>query len=180
MAERAIPKGTVLITIKGERCREKALAIEMRGILGKEGTVSCPRRMAKVEVAGFDPSTTVDEVEEALVLAGGFPKEDLSLGTIGRTKGGVGRVWARIPRDVVAPLVDRGVQIGWTRGQVYRREDRPVQCLRCWRFGHIGTFCRVETGRKIVPLGCFQCGEGGHMANGCTPPPKCQACEARG
>lgn len=89
MVVRVTPKEAALITIKGDQCREKAkaLAKEMREILGKKGTVSCPRRMAEVEVAGFDPSTTTSELRDAIVSTRVFLREDLSLGTIRRTKG---------------------------------------------------------------------------------------------
>lgn len=93
VALRATPKGTALITIKGEGCREKAksLAKEMREVLRREGMVLCPRRMSEVEVAGFDPSTSANELK-ALTSAGGFPMGDLSLGMIRKTRGGAGRV----------------------------------------------------------------------------------------
>lgn len=95
----------------------------MREILGEEGTVSCPGRMVEVEVAGFDPSSTTTEIRDAIASAGVFPGEDISLGGIKKTRGGVGRVWARIPRDAVASLVDKGERVGWTRGRVYRLDD---------------------------------------------------------
>lgn len=57
----------------------------MREVLGGEGTVSCPRRIVEVEVAGFDPSSTSTELREAIVSAGGFPGEDVSLGNIRKT-----------------------------------------------------------------------------------------------
>lgn len=178
---RATLRGATVITIKGEDCQEKAksLAKEMREVLGREGAVFCPRRMAEVEVAGFDPSASATEIKEALTSAGGFQMGDLILGMINRTRGGAGRVWARIPRDAVTSLVERGILIGWMRGRVYRLEERPVQCLRYMGFGHVRVICR-ERLERIVATGCFRCGEVGHLARGCMASPKCQACQVRG
>lgn len=43
-----------------------------------------------MEVAGFDPSTSVSVIKEALTRAGGFPREDLSVGMVRKTREGPG------------------------------------------------------------------------------------------
>lgn len=88
VAVRVTPKEAALITIRGEGCREKAksLAKEIREVLGGDGTVSCSRRMVEVEVAGFYPSSTFTEIREAMVIAGGFPGDDVCLGSVRKTR----------------------------------------------------------------------------------------------
>lgn len=68
-----------------------ALAREIRGAAGDGITVSCPRRMAEVvEVAGFDPSASTEEVRGALAKGCGVLTEDMPLRGKAREDEGAG------------------------------------------------------------------------------------------
>lgn len=61
------------------------------------------------------------------------------------------------------------VILGYTRHQVYDYEEKPVQCTRCQRFGHIAGTCK----RK---LRCPRCGDD-HELKACTSTEKrCPNC----
>lgn len=111
---RATPRGTALITVNWMDCRErsKVLAADMRKALRIGSRVACPRKMVEVEVAGFDPSTSASVIKEALTRAEDFPREDLSVGEVRKTRGGLGRVWARFPLDGMTRMEREGIRIG--------------------------------------------------------------------
>ncbi|XP_011859963.1 PREDICTED: uncharacterized protein LOC105557357 [Vollenhovia emeryi] len=54
---------------------------------------------------------------------------------------------------------------------------RPVQCFRCWDFGHVRGGCRSPTERGRA---CFNCGGEDHALRECSFPSCCVVCRDKG
>lgn len=177
---RVMPSGAARITLKGEdRDVARRVATTFRKALGEGARVSCPCPMAEIEVAGFDPSLSAAELNSALIKEGQCSSKDVQVGRMSRTRGGAGRIWARLPAVVARSFCREGLRIGWTRGRAYPIGPRLVQCLRCLGFGHISRRCAASVA-VIVPGGCYNCTGTNHRAAGCKAPPSCAACSLRG
>lgn len=50
---------------------------------------------------------------------------------------------------------------------------RPVQCFRCWKFGHVRFACKEAADRTGH---CFRCGKLGHRSSECSAAPHCVIC----
>ncbi|EFN77440.1 hypothetical protein EAI_06972, partial [Harpegnathos saltator] len=66
------------------------------------------------------------------------------------------------------------LMVGWYRSRVRVLEERPFQCYKCLRFGHMAVVCQSEIG-----LGghCFRVD---HVARGCTAEVRCLVCQNQG
>ena len=60
----------------------------------------------------------------------------------------------------------------WHSELVDEYVERPRQCFKCQKFGHVAKFCRQDSDT------CNNCGEVGHRGDSCTHPPKCYHCHA--
>ncbi|EFN89293.1 hypothetical protein EAI_07782, partial [Harpegnathos saltator] len=67
--------------------------------------------------------------------------------------------------------------VGWSRARVRVLEERPLQCYKCLRYGHMAAACQSEEG-----LGgrYFRCGGADHVARGCTSEVRCILCQKEG
>lgn len=91
---------------------------------------------------------------------------------------GLFTVWAQCPLSAAINISsNKRVRIGWTSARVDLLEPRPVQCFRCWKFGHVRLACTAEEDFSKL---CFRCGGAGHAARGCNKPPSCKICLAEG
>lgn len=81
----------LVISVRGEGSCATAgsLAWEIRGAAGDRITVSCTRRLAEVEMAGFEPSASAEEVRGAHAKWCGAPT-DISSGGAWGGRGGQG------------------------------------------------------------------------------------------
>lgn len=52
-------------------------------------------------------------------------------------------------------------------------KKRPIQCFRCWKFGHVKNNCKADIDRAGI---CFRCGTAGHPAKECNSLPRCLIC----
>lgn len=91
---------------------------------------------------------------------------------------GLFTVWVQCPLSAAIKVVNlKKVKIGWTLARVDLLENRPVQCFKCWRFGHIRMACMAKEDHSGH---CFKCGEAGHLARTCNCPPFCKVCSLEG
>lgn len=79
----------------------------------------------------------------------------------------------------MAKYLDRisRIRIGWVRARIELLEPAPVQCYRCWEYGHLKAQCRSEKDRAGR---CYRCGSEGHKVMQCGEAPKCMLCVERG
>lgn len=172
--------GGMLIEVSGEDSKAKAeeLVTRLRGLLKDSAVVSCPIKKREVRVVGFDESVTSSEIAEALGNLGGCSTVDIKMGPIRTMNNGLGVVWAQLPVAAAVKITDEGrIRIGWTVARVELLRVRPLQCYRCWEFGHVQSTCRNIVDRRGA---CFRCGQKGHMASVCKNPIYCVVCHDLG
>lgn len=69
------------------------------------------------------------------------------------------------------------IKLGWNRVKIKLLKKRPVQCFKCWHFGHVRSAAHIWT----EPGRCFRCGLTGHSAGNCNiSMPRCVVCEGLG
>lgn len=91
---------------------------------------------------------------------------------------GLGMVWAQLPVAAAIKAADEErVRIGWTVARVELLKTRPLQCYRCWSFGHVQGMCRSVVDRRGA---CFRCGQQRHVASACGNPVHCAICHDSG
>lgn len=185
LTDLGIEKSRIRRTINGERIIEipgldaagkvDKLADRLRSVLGPEVVVARPSVKREIRVIGLDDTVTVEEVISAVSDFGGFRNTDIKVGSIRQMANGLGVVWAQCllaAANKIAAL--KKIRIDWTTARVEILAARPLQCYKCWRFGHT----RFNCGSQLDLFGsCFRCGEKGHAARECMVTPKCIVCE---
>lgn len=172
--------GGLLIEVSGENSKSKAeeLVVKLRDVLKDSATVSCPVKKRELTVVGFEESVTVEEIAEELSRTGGCSRADIKMGLSRTMNSGLGIVWAQVPVAAAARLAEEGrIKVGWTMARVELLKVRPLQCFKCWSYGHVQTTCRSIMDRRG---GCFRCGQKGHLASTCTNPVHCAVCHDAG
>lgn len=169
--------GAIVIEVPGPQGRELAstLGAKLGEALGDEARVRVPVATGELRLRGIDPSTSRKEIASILAAACGCKEVDLRVSPITIMRDGMGAVWINCPLDTAAGLAELGrVTIGWTSIRIVLLKRRPVQCYRCWRFGHVRDGCKSDKDRTGA---CFRCGMSGHSAAKCGPgPPTCVIC----
>jgi hypothetical protein len=139
-------------------------------------------RTTPVVLRNLDASVDMDEIRQALALAGVELKAPLriSLGEPreGRLRGRMAIV--RLPRPDALKLLRLGTMVvGWSKCRAtIAPYDEPTVCYRCQLFGHTVAACKApkaETRRR-----CYRCGGNDHIAKDCTADPVCYSCGAEG
>lgn len=178
---RRAANGGYLIEIMDSGCYEKARALQdkLRAILPEEkASVTRPMKSGELRFIGLDVTATNEEVAAVIMEYGKCEKEDIRVGDIQAMRNGLYTAWARCPLAVAALIArKRKIRIGWTYVRVEMLGARPVQCFRCWGFGHLRYSCNSSTDRSRA---CFNCGEEGHSFRACTQASRCVTCEMEG
>ncbi|XP_011859710.1 PREDICTED: uncharacterized protein LOC105557150 [Vollenhovia emeryi] len=172
--------GALIIEVPGEDgpAKADALAARLRDTLGPDAVVSRPVAKGELRVAGFDGSVSPDELVAALVDAGGCSSRDVKVGSFRESPSGLCSAWVQCPLAAANRMAKAGsIIVGWTMAKVTLLRSRPVQCYRCWDFGHVRGGCRstIERGRA-----CFNCGGEGHALKECSSPSCCVVCRDKG
>lgn len=168
--------GGLLIEVTGEDVRTKAgeLVTRLRNVFKDSAAVACPVKKRELSVVGFDESVTSREVVEALSCVGGCPSADIRTGPIRMMNNGLGMLWVQLPVEAAARAAEEGrLRVGWTMARVELLKVRPLQCFKCWAFGHVQNMCKSVVDRRGA---CFRCGQGGHVAGVCKNPVHCAVC----
>lgn len=105
--------------------------------------------------------------------------DEIKTGEIKWMYNGLGMIWVRCPISAANNVVKEGrIKIGWTVARVELLAKRPLQCYKCWEFGHVRFSCNAEVERKGS---CYNCGAQGHTVGTCSSEkPRCVICEKRG
>lgn len=145
--------------------------------MGEEAKVGRPSRKAEIRVSGLDEDTTTEDVMIAVARYGGCEMTEVTPGGIRRNRLGEGDIWIRCPWSSANELNRRGrIRIGWVGARVDLMDPTPMQCFRCWEYGHMKAQCRNMNDR----IGkCYRCGGEGHKASQCEDAPSCILCKER-
>lgn len=174
--------GSLLIEIPGQKGSKKAkiLADKLQDKLGEsEVTITRPMATAEMRIVGLDESVTKDEVRDTIAYYGECNADEVITGEIRWMYNGLGMIWLKCPLSAANKAAKEGkIRIGWTVGRVEILAKRPLQCYRCWEFGHVRFSCKANIDRQGS---CYNCGMRGHAARMCTSEfPKCNVCEEKG
>lgn len=154
--------GSTIIEIKEDDNIEKAdkLAEKLHEILQEEAYISCPVIKGELRITGLDESVSDEEVKWAIAKEGDCRSHEIHTGAIQRTRSGLGALWIRCPLKAAITVAKIGkIKVGWTVAKVELLQNRPIQCHRCWRQGHVKNACRSIDNFSNY---CFQCGQEGH------------------
>lgn len=168
--------GSTLIEIAGPDCAAKAdkLALEIQRLLKEEAHVTRPNIRGELRMFGLDESIDPEEIRDVVAKEGNCKAEDVKVGRIGRTRSGAGVVWIQCPKSAAITVAEKKkMGIGWTMVRVELLQTRPIQCHRCWRYGHVKEQCKSQ--RSYLGC-CFKCGAHGHTVQQCRNKTKCAVC----
>lgn len=167
--------GGRIIEIPGCNNASKAdtLKEEISRVLGDSARVTRPQLRAEIMVTGFDDFLTEVDLADALAERGCCAKDEIKVSNIKRKRMGPFKAWVSCPVPVAK---DGELRIGWIIAKV-KLIDRPVQCFKCWGFGHVSNKCSSVVNRKEC---CFKCGETGHAVKSCKKEAQCVLCKKRG
>jgi len=83
----------------------------------------------------------------------GCSRQDFKVSPINNMRDGMDVAWVKYPLVTAIRVAEKGtVTLGWTRVKIELLRKRPVQCYKCWHFGHVRPSCRSEIERKGVLL----------------------------
>lgn len=146
--------------------------------LGDEAVVSNPVAMGEIRLRGIDPATTVNDIRAALVELAGCASSVVKISQISKMRDGMGIAWVHCPLEYATRMASSGsINLGWTVVRLELLRRKPVQCFRCWRFGHVRSNCRSGVDRTGL---CFRCGGAGHAVRECVEIPRCAVCVEMG
>ncbi|XP_018315466.1 uncharacterized protein [Mycetomoellerius zeteki] len=196
-AKAAILLGELRITdLRARRAITGALVLEVRGPEGEakssnlaahltrifEGCddikVARPTKMAEMRLSGLDDSVERGELLSALAEAGGCRTDEVKVGEMRQSPGGMGAVWVRCLALSAKKIADCGrITVSWVSARVRLLQPRPLQCYRCMELGHAMRNCSNPADRSGA---CYRCGVVGHLAGSCTEPASCPVCRDAG
>lgn len=101
--------------------------------------------MGEIRLRDIDPATNQDEISYVLEKISGCPPCELKVSNINIMRDGMGIAWVRCPLEYATKIAETGkITIGWTVVRLELLKKRPIQCFRCWKFGHVRNNCRAE------------------------------------
>lgn len=178
---RRTANGGYLIEImdKDSAGKAKALRERLKALLPEEqATVACPVTYDELRFVGLDDTILPEEVAQFVASEGKCEEEDIKIGRIQPMRDGLNTIWARCPISAATVIASKKkVRMGWTYVKVELLRARPMQCYKCWSFGHVRYSCTSIINRS---RSCFNCGGEGHALRDCQLPPRCVVCEAEG
>ncbi|CAL1672249.1 unnamed protein product [Lasius platythorax] len=176
---RRAANGGILIEVLGPGGSGKALALrdKLFEVLQDQAVITRPVAKGEIRLVGLD-CTSTDEVLDVVAGLGGCLRSDVKVGMIRPLNNGLYTVWVQCPLGAVAKLSNlKKVKIGWTLTRMEALSARPLQCFKCWRFGHLKSSCSFKEDFSGL---YFRCGRSGHSARICDFPPSCKICLIEG
>lgn len=173
--------GGTLIEITGDDMKEKAyqLCAKLREVLPAETRITVPTKNGTVRMYGFDSSINKADIEEMVVTKTMCTRDECNVSDIIELKNGSHVAWIKCPLATAILLANqRKISIGWTIARLEIQESNPIQCFKCWYYGHMKNNCTSNISRDNV---CYKCGaRDEHKAKDCTGRPWCVICAERG
>lgn len=172
--------GGMLIEIAGTDRANKAdqLALKLREVLKTSAVISRPIKKGELRLIGLDESILSEEISKVIANNGGCTVDEVKVGLIRIMKNGLRMVWVQCPLSAAVKISNPGkIKIGWTIARVELLKARPMQCFRCWEFGHVRYKCTSPIDRTGA---CFGCGRMGHPVQMCKEEPICVLCKEKG
>ncbi|XP_072766660.1 uncharacterized protein [Anoplolepis gracilipes] len=172
--------GNWIIEIAGPDNKNKAedLKAKLIEVIGMEAKITRPVVKGDIRVSGFDGSLHKDDILKRLAELGDCKVSDLKIGEIRPMKIGLFMTWVQCSLSTAIRIAKTTrTRIGWTTARIELLEAKPMQCYRCWEFGHTRVNCRSTNDRMGC---CFKCGERGHQVTDCPNPACCFPCKQKG
>lgn len=172
--------GALVIEIPGPDGKTLAgtLRENLEEALRDEAIVNNPVPMGEISLRGIDPSTTVNDILPVLADLAGCTSRDVRISEIAKMRDGMGIAWVHCPLEYATKVASVGsINLGWTVVRMELQRKKPVQCFRCWRFGHVRSSCKSAVDRAGL---CFRCGRAGHTVRNCAEIPRCAVCAEMG
>jgi len=166
----------ILIEIPGAEGPTKAdaLASHLRDVIGQNAVVSRPVVKADIRVSGIDESVSRDGLVAAIMDVGGCSADDIRVSLFRSMWDGLSLAWIKCPLVAAIKLAKSGrLCIGWSVARIEMMRSRPVQCFKCWHYGHVRNKCESELDRTNH---CFKCGNPDHTSYNCRSDPYCVIC----
>lgn len=177
MTTRRTVNGGRIFEIPGSNAAGKAdlFARHIKEVLGAEARVGRPFVKGEIRIIGLDDSVTQEEVALRVSQLGSCDRTSIKVGAIRIMRNGMGAAWVQCPLTAANKVAGlKKIQIGLTVAKVELLAARPIQCYKCWEYGH--TRLKCESSRDLAGA-CFRCGGRGHPASSCMAPAKCPLCE---
>lgn len=77
------------------------------------------------------------------------PCADVRVGAIRMMTNGLGAAWAQLPIAAALKVAEIArARIGWTIARIELLGVRPLQCYKCWAYGHVQGACRNPVDRR--------------------------------
>jgi len=166
----------VIIEMTGPEGALKAdsLASRLREVIGSNALVSRPVVKADIKISGFDDSVIKDELITLITEIGNCLASDVRIGQFRSIKNGLNMVWVQCPLPAVIKLSRKArINVGWLVARIEMMRARPVQCFKCWHFGHVRNTCSSSEDRTG---NCFKCGNPNHNSYNCLSESYCVIC----
>ncbi|XP_044597531.1 uncharacterized protein LOC123274106 [Cotesia glomerata] len=143
------------------------------GILQDDAKVVCKGPQETIEIRDIDEETTKEEIQAALKEEVGkdheIPLEGIKIRKAFR---GTQTAAVTLPMTIARKLVEGTgkIHVGWVNCRI-KATTRPIQCFKCWHFGHVGPQCKSQVDRSKL---CIRCGQEGHRIADCKILPSVQ------
>lgn len=177
---RKAANGSILVEVSGPEKIDKAntLANKLKEVLQNDAKISKPSIKGELRIIGVDESITTEEIACAVADAGRCTMSDVDVGQIRPMTNGFGIAWAQCPLQAACRSAGKdSLKVGWTTVKVELLKARPMQCYKCWEYGHLAVNCKAA--RNLIGA-CYRCGLPGHNARGCLEKPRCVICAEKG
>lgn len=177
---RRTANGGVLLEIPGADGHQRAdeLAHRLKSEIGNDAKIGRPVKFGELRIVGLDLSVTPEELANTIVEHGKCDISSVNLGPFRESERGVRTVWVRCPLTTAFILAERQrIEVGWSSAKVEILKARPIQCYKCWEYGHIRNACKATIDRQGH---CFNCGSVEHKLMDCKAPSHCVVCKEKG